>query len=133
MYLKVALSASLIYISSFQKTLGFWIDARFRRDSHVLIITVVGTYHELQQMVGRSSRTRGVCHGSLFVVSEERPGKCIERLKLQGVSSLKGLEKLLQVYEKKGRETSLIKRLVELKQNMIQIKTFEDLKLHFDE
>ena len=84
-------------------------------------------------MVGRSSRTRGVCHGSLFVVNDEKTGKYIERLKLQGVSSLKGLEKLLQVYEKKGREISFVKRLADLKQNMIHIKTFEDLKQHFDE
>ena len=36
-------------------------DIRFRKVARVLIICPVQTYHELQQMVGRSSRTRGVC------------------------------------------------------------------------
>ena len=40
---------------------GRGVDTRFRRDSHVLILAQVKTYHELQQMIGCSSRTRGVC------------------------------------------------------------------------
>ena len=40
---------------------GRGIDTRFQRDAHVMVLAKVSSYHELKQMVGRSSRTRGVC------------------------------------------------------------------------
>ena len=47
---------------------GRGVDTRFRKDAIVLIATEVSNYHELLQMVGRSSRARGVCEGILYVV-----------------------------------------------------------------
>ena len=44
------------------------VDTRFRKDAVVLIAAQVTSYLELQQMVGRSSRTRGVCEGFLYNV-----------------------------------------------------------------
>ena len=52
---------------------GRGVDTRFKRDAIVLIATAVSSYHELQQMVGRSCRTRGICEGILYLVGEERP------------------------------------------------------------
>ena len=109
------------------------LDTRFRKDSHVLVLAQVQTYHELQQMIGRSSRTRGVCQGSLFLISDERGGKVLERLKLQGVVSIQGLEKLIFVLEKRAKDGNFIRLLQELKENKIVIKTYEDLKRNIDE
>ena len=52
---------------------GRGVDTRFRKDARVLITCPVDSYQDLQQMVGRSSRSRGVCDGVLYLVSEERP------------------------------------------------------------
>ena len=52
---------------------GTGVDARFRRDAISLVLAEVRSYHELQQMVGRSSRSRGVCEGVLYLIGEERP------------------------------------------------------------
>jgi hypothetical protein len=93
------------------------VDTRFRREAHVQILALVKTYHELQQMMGRSSRTRGVCQGSLYLVTEERSGKVFERLKLQGVVSVQGLEKLLLVLEKRAKDSGFVKLMQDLKDN----------------
>jgi hypothetical protein len=53
-------------------------DTRFRRDAFVMIVSAVSSYHELQQMMGRSSRTRKVGQGALFVVSEEKSNRIVE-------------------------------------------------------
>ena len=45
---------------------GRGLDTRFRRPAHVAIIAEVKQQHELQQMVGRSSRTRGACEATLY-------------------------------------------------------------------
>ena len=52
---------------------GRGVDSRFRKDAIVIIMAEVHSYHELQQMVGRSSRSRGVCEGILYLIGEERP------------------------------------------------------------
>lgn len=109
------------------------VDTRFRRDAHVQILALVRTYHELQQMIGRSSRTRGVCQGSLFIISDERAGKVIERLKLQGMVSIQGMEKLMLVLEKRAKDNTFIKCLQDLKELKITIRTYEELKLNIDE
>lgn len=84
-------------------------------------------------MMGRSSRSRGICQGSLFTVSDERAGKVIERLKLKGVATLQGLEKLIIVMEKKRKDINFVRMMQELKQNQVSIKTFEDLKRNLDD
>jgi hypothetical protein len=64
------------------------VDTRFKSDAQVMILSTVTSYHELQQMVGRSSRSRGVCSGTLYVVSEEKQYQVIEKIKRQGVIAL---------------------------------------------
>ena len=63
-------------------------DTRFRKDALVLISAEVRSYHELQQMIGRSSRTRGVCEGVLYHVGQESSLQVIDRLKRQNVAAL---------------------------------------------
>jgi hypothetical protein len=67
---------------------GRGVDTRFKRDAFVLIACQVSTHHELSQMVGRSSRSRGVCEGVLYTVGEDRPVQVMEKLKRQSVSSM---------------------------------------------
>ena len=55
---------------------GRGVDSRFRKDGVVLITSQVSSYHDLQQMVGRSSRSRGVYEGKLNSIGSERPAKC---------------------------------------------------------
>ena len=52
---------------------GRGVDSRFKKDAIVLIAAEVPTHHALTQMVGRSSRSRGVCEGILYTVTDERP------------------------------------------------------------
>ena len=77
------------------------IDTRFRKDSIVLIGSEVSTYHELQQIIGRSSRSRGVTESILYTVGEERATQVIERLKRSSVAALQDLERLIVLIEKK--------------------------------
>ena len=108
-------------------------DTRFRKVAKVLIICQVQTYHELQQMVGRSSRARGVCEGQYFTITDERAPRVIEKLKHQSIASLQGLERLLLVLEKRTKDQALLKKLHELKSTNTYIKSYEQLKNHFSE
>jgi hypothetical protein len=69
----------------------------------------------------------------MFSISDERAGKVLERLKLQGVISIEGLEKLMLVLEKRAKDINFVRVLQELKENKITIKTYEDLKRNLDE
>jgi hypothetical protein len=69
----------------------------------------------------------------MYSISEERGGKVLERLKLQGVISIQGLEKLMLVLEKRAKDINFVRVLQELKENKITIKTYEDLKRNLDE
>lgn len=40
---------------------GRGVDTRFKKNSIVLIAVPINNYHEVQQMMGRSSRSRGIC------------------------------------------------------------------------
>ena len=64
-----------------------------------MILTQMTSYHELLQMIGRSSRTRGV-EGTLFSVGQERANQVIERLKRHEVITMQELERLLKIVEK---------------------------------
>ena len=48
------------------------IDTRFAKDSVVLIISSVESYHHYLQMLGRSSRSRNVCEGILYCPTSEK-------------------------------------------------------------
>ncbi len=54
-------------------------------------------------------------------------------MKLQGVVSLQGLEKLMQVLEKRAKDSNFIKVMLDLKENKITIRNYEQLKLSIDE
>ncbi len=108
-------------------------DTRFRRDAFVMIVSAVSSYHELQQMMGRSSRTRKVSQGALFVVGDEKSNRIIERLKSHGVTSLQSLCKLLMVLKSKPRDSALLKEMLRLKEENIVIKDYETFKHHIPE
>ncbi len=87
------------------------VDTRFIRDTLVIIISTVTSYHELQQMLGRSSRKRGVCEGYFFTATMEKSYQVIEKLKRQNATALQDLESLLILLEKKSKDTQIIKAL----------------------
>jgi hypothetical protein len=57
----------------------------------------------------------------------------IDRLKLQGVASLQGVAQLMQVLEKRQKDSNFIKTLIELRELNINIKTYNDLKENIEE
>ena len=67
---------------------GRGVDCRFRKDALVLIVAEVDSYHELQQMVGRSSRSRGICEGVLYNVGEQTASQVMDRLKRKNLAAL---------------------------------------------
>ena len=87
----------------------------------------MSNYHELQQMVGRSSRTRGVCEGILYVTGLERPVQVVERLKRSSVSVLQDLEKLLTLVEKRSKDQTLIKLLTEAREKGSPVRSLQEV------
>ena len=71
------------------------IDIRYKVDSIVLIIAETKNYHELIQMVGRSSRVRGVCESVLFTTTNENSSCLFKRLQREGINEIGELEKLV--------------------------------------
>lgn len=63
-----------------EKTYSRGLDTKFKVDSTVMIIAEVDDYSELIQMVGRSSRSRGLCESYLFSVGSENSFQLIQRL-----------------------------------------------------
>ena len=57
------------------------VNSWFRIDGVVLITSQVSSYHDLLQMVWRSSRLRGVCEGNLYSIWIERAAQVLESLK----------------------------------------------------
>ena len=92
---------------------GTGVDTRFRKDALVLIPAEVHSYLELQQIIGRSSRTRGVCEGILYNVGEESALQVVDRLKKQNVAALQNLERVLVLLERKCRDGPLLRHLGE--------------------
>lgn len=62
-------------------------------------------------MIGRSSRTRGVCEGALHIATEEKGSQVLERLKRHGVVVLQELERFVTLAEKRSRDPVLVKHL----------------------
>ena len=98
-----------------------------------MVLAKVTSYHELKQMVGRSSRTRGACQGTLYMVSEDWAVHIMNKLKKHGIVSLQELEKLLIVLERRGKDQTLLKLLIKLRGEGIVVNTTEQLKQHLDE
>ena len=112
---------------------GRGLDTRFRRPAHVAIIAEVKQQHELQQMVGRSSRTRGACEATFYQVGSERPAQVAERLRSHGVMALMEQERLLALLEKKSKDQHLIRCLQEATSRSVNLKTLEELRKEIGE
>ena len=102
---------------------GRGVDTRFRKDALVLIPAEVRSYLELQQMIGRSSRTRGVCEGILYNVGEESALQVVDRLKKQNVAALQDLERVLVLMEKKSKDAQLIKHLTQERERSAKVRS----------
>ncbi len=50
---------------------GVGTDCKFAKDSLVFIMAKVKKESTFKQMIGRSSRARGSCQGTLFVITNE--------------------------------------------------------------
>jgi hypothetical protein len=55
-------------------------------------------------MMGRSSRSRGVCEGVLYLESDEKSSLILDRLKRQSVTALQELERVIILIEKKQKD-----------------------------
>lgn len=108
---------------------GRGIDTRFRRSAHVAILAKVTTQHEVQQMIGRGNRARGVCEGSLYLVGSERPMQVTERLRKHGVMALMEQERLLALMERKHKDQYLMRALEQAKSAGQIVSTLEHLKM----
>jgi hypothetical protein len=84
------------------------IDTRFQKDALVLIIAKVDTYQQYMQMLGRGSRTRGVCDGILYVASNEKASVVMDKLKRQNYSAMTELEHLMKLLEKRSSDKQLV-------------------------
>lgn len=76
-------------------------DTRFAKDSIVMILDKVDSYHDLLQMVGRSSRSRKACECILFNKGSENDSSLIDRLKRHNIVALQNMENLLKILESK--------------------------------
>jgi len=94
----------------------------------VLVAVAFQSYHELQQMVGRSSRSRGVCEGILYNIGQEKPVQVMDRLKRQNATKLQDLERLLEVVEKKSKDTAMIKHLTEQQDKGTPVRSLAQLQ-----
>ena len=89
--------------------------------------------HELQQMVGRSCRTRGSCEATLYIVGTEKPAQVNERLRHYGVMALMDQERRLEVLEKRARDHHLLRFLNETREKGKLPKSLEELRADMGE
>lgn len=104
------------------------LDLRFKTDAVVFITAAVKTSHQLVQMVGRSSRTRGVCESSLFHIGNEKSSELMQRLNRVGISESLELERLIKLFEKKASDPALVSVIKESVKNHLEVRTIEHLK-----
>ena len=64
-------------------------------------------------MIGRSSRSRGVCEGKMYSISSEQPAQVLERIKRSSATVLLDLERMLTLLEKQYQDKSLMRLLKE--------------------
>ena len=79
-------------------------------------------------MTGRSSRTRGVCESSFYVITHDNSKQVLDKLKRQGAQSFQELERLLTLIQKKIKDVALIKLLKEYQDKKELITSLHDLK-----
>ena len=108
-------------------------DTRFRKTAHVYVLAQVQSMYELQQMVGRSCRTRGSCEATLYIVGTEKPAQVNGRLRHYGVMALMDQERLLELLEKKARDQHLLRSLIEARDKGRLPKSLEELRVDMGE
>ena len=108
-------------------------ETRFRKTAHVYVLAHVQSIHELQQMVGRSCRTRGSCEATLYIIGTEKPAQVNERLRHYGVMALMDQERLLELLEKKARDHHLLRSLNEARDKGKLPKSLEELRADMGE
>ena len=62
-------------------------------------------------MLGRASRTRGVCEGVMFTVGNEKASQTLRRLKDASTLKMSQLEPLLKTLESRSQEKAMIAKL----------------------
>jgi len=85
------------------------VDTRFAVDATVLIVGKVDSLHQMEQMSGRSSRTRGVCESTLYIVTIESRSQVMDRLRRSSISQLGDLEHVLDLMKHKDKDHQLMK------------------------
>lgn len=109
------------------------VDTRFAVDASVLIIADVRTFHSLQQMSGRSSRSRNVCESTYYTVTKESRNQIIDRLKRCSISELSELEKALKLFEIRSKDPSLLQVLRVQHNAGKSVRTIKQLENVMDE
>lgn len=79
-------------------------------------------------MLGRSSRTRGICEGILFTKTNEKPSIVIERLKKNEVAPLMDQEGLAPILEANSEDKNFIKVLKKQIEKNSMIKSTKKLE-----
>ena len=62
-------------------------------------------------MLGRGSRTRGICEGMLFVKSKDKASVVMDQMKRQNFTSMAELGHLMKLVEKKSKDKLLTSKL----------------------
>jgi type I site-specific restriction endonuclease len=73
-----------------------------------MITANVESYDQYLQMLGRGSRTRGICDGILYKVTEDKPKVVLEKLQRQNFAAIGELQSLLKVLEHKFKDATLL-------------------------
>lgn len=75
-------------------------------------------------MIGRSSRSRGVCNGTYFTIGEEKAVQVMNRLRKHGVVNMQDQERLLMLLARKHKDQTLLKRLKQGQEEGKHIQTY---------
>ena len=84
-----------------EKYEGIGVNTRFKKESMVLIACEVTNEAEYQQFLGRSSRTRGLCYGTYFPITDLSKGEVLQKIKGSNSTKLNYLGILLKFLSQK--------------------------------
>ena len=86
---------------------GFGLDIQFARDALVLIAIESVSERDYRQMLGRSSRGRGLCKGIFYPVTRLSPAQVLEKMHSATSLHLCDLERVIRLIWKKRGNTKL--------------------------
>ena len=69
-----------------------------------------------------------MCEGILYNIGQEKPVQVMDRLKRQNAIKLQDLERLLEVVEKKSKDTAMIKHLTEQQDKCTPVRSLAQLQ-----